>query len=144
MSSGRYGGSAGDNSSTDVELAEIRSELRSQGGNIAKLAGKIDVMAESVTSMSVQVQHLVTKESCAEGRAALASELKQRMESGREITGIGVPVKDLVKHWSSSKLRPSLTPLTCENSRVDQSAVSTDQHTQENSKWSVSSGIGLI
>ena len=139
-----YGSGSGNKSSTDVELAEIRSELRSQGENIAKLTGKIDVMTDSVTAMSVQMQHLVTKESCAEGRAALANDLKQRMDSEREITGVGVPVKDLVKHWASSKSKPSPTPIPYKESKVAQSASSAAQPPQEKAKWSLPTWIGLI
>ena len=140
-----YGNSSSVNkSSTDVELAEIRSELRSQGSNIAKLTGKIDVMADSVTAMSVQMQHLVTKESCAEGRSALANDLKQRMDNEREVTGVGVPVKDLVKHWMSSKSKPSPTPVPYKESKVAQSSSVSIQPSKKSEKFGVSTWIGLI
>ena len=90
-------------SSTDVDLAEIRSQLNAQGQDLAKIAGKFEKMTDAVTTMTVQMSHLVTKESCAEGRAALSDDLKKRMDSEREITGVGLPVKDLVKHFVSSK-----------------------------------------
>jgi hypothetical protein len=131
-------------SSTDVELAEIRSELRNQGKNIAKLTGKIDVMADSVTAMSVQMQHLVTKESCANGRAALANDLKQRMDNEREITGVGVPVKELVKHWVSSKGKSSPTPIPYKESKVVQSTSVIEPSSHKAEKWSISAWIGVI
>jgi hypothetical protein len=144
MSNGRYGGSGtGNKSSTDVELAEIRSELRSQGENIAKLTNKIDVMADSVTSMSVQMQHLVTKESCALGRTALADELKKRMDSERDITGVGVPIKDLVKHWASSKGKPSPTPIPYKDRKPAPLAVS-DANPEQKAKWNLPTWIGVI
>lgn len=98
MSNGRYGAKSA-NMSTDAELAEIRAELRNQGKGIAKLDGKIDVISESVTTMSVQMGHLVTKESCSEGRVALARDLKSRMDSKRDITGVDLPIKDLVREY---------------------------------------------
>lgn len=141
MPSGRYGSGSSGKSSTEVELAEIRSELRSQGGNIAKFASKIDTMTDSLTAMTVQIGHLVTKESCANGRAALADELKKRMDSDREVTGVGVPVNDLVKHWVESKSKPSPTPIPYKSSR---SSKSRESDPGEKKKWGIPTWIGLI
>jgi len=113
MSDGRYSGSTPTfgKTSTDVGMAEIRAELRGQGKDIATIIGKIDTMTESVTAMTVQVSHLVTKEACADGRAALAEALKNRIDNERDAAGVGLPVKDLVKHYMLSKSgKPSSQP----------------------------------
>ena len=125
MPDGRYSGKTGsfsrDEFSRDAELAEIRAELRNQGSDIATLVKKIDVMAESVTSMSVQMGHLVTKESCAEGRAALAQDLKSRMDSKRDITGVDLPIKDLVKHYVKQG-KSTLTPIPYKSKSLSSSS----------------------
>jgi Tfp pilus assembly protein PilN len=98
MSNGRYS-STGSKSSSEAELAEIRTQLKNQGAAIDSLVKKIDALTKNVTAMSVQMTHLVTKESCSEGRAALAQDLKSRMDSSRDITGVDLPLKDIVRHY---------------------------------------------
>ena len=100
MGDGRYGAAArgGNGSSTDAELAEIRNELRNQGKDINGLVGKVDKMSEAVTSMSVTMGNLVTKESCAKGRSAMADDLQNKF------LGRGMSIGALIrKHMDEDK-----------------------------------------
>jgi len=115
MTGGRYG-TPGSKGSNEAELAEIRVELRNQGKEIASVAGKMDNVTKAVTEMSVQMGHLVTKESCAKGRAEMADDLKKRMDSERDITGHNINVGDLIKEYVRGNKRDTpkhgkLTPV---------------------------------
>lgn len=123
-----------------IELATIKAELREQGKDIATISGKIDTMSEAVTSMTVQMGHLVTKESCAEGRSALADDLKKRMDSERDVTGVGVPIKDLVKHYVKGKPSPTPTPYKAES--VSRRGEPAEQ--PKKSGWNIPTWIGVI
>jgi hypothetical protein len=59
-------------------------------------------VSTTVTKMNTQMEHLVTKEACAEGRTKLADDLKKRMDGDREVTGSFKvpPLEDLWKEGS--------------------------------------------
>jgi len=111
MEETRYGSSGRGPLSKDAELAEIRNELKNQGKDIGTLVNKIDTMSAAVTSMTVQMSHLVTKESCAEGRAFLSEDLKNRMDERWDITGSDLSVPKLLRGYLDGKKgQPSPTP----------------------------------
>ena len=73
--------------SSDAALAAIQTELKNQGSQITIISKKLDKVTTAVTEMNNQMGHLVTKESCSEGRRLLSDDLKQRMDGDRDITG---------------------------------------------------------
>jgi hypothetical protein len=84
---GRYGAGLSKYQSPEAALAAIQTELKNQSKHIEIINKKLDGVSTTVTKMNTQMEHLVTKEACAEGRTKLADDLKKRMDGEREITG---------------------------------------------------------
>lgn len=101
---GRYGPQSSGNrgQSTDAALASIEVQLENQGKLIEKISEKMDNVALAVAAIDNQMEHLVTKEACAEGRKALADDLKARMDGDREITGMGITVPKLLQQYGEA------------------------------------------
>jgi len=104
---GRYGASRKASGGTEVVLAEIQAELRNQGKQITTMTKKVESVGETVTKMNTQMEHLVTKEACAEGRRQLSDDLKGRMDGDREITGTNLRIPDLLAEVSSRTPPPT-------------------------------------
>lgn len=111
---GRYGsGSSSKPQSPSVEatLATIENELRNQGRQLKAMNQKVDSVSHTVTSMSAQMEHLVTKEACAEGRQQLGDDLKKRMDGDREITGTDIKIPALWQQFQeATKVKKSSPP----------------------------------
>lgn len=101
---GRYGPQSSGNrgQSTEAALASIEVQLENQGKLIEKISEKMDGVALAVAAIDNQMEHLVTKEACAEGRKDLADDLKARMDGDREITGMGITVPKLLQQYGEA------------------------------------------
>ena len=130
--------------SSEAELGEIRAELRNQGADIAAMTSKIDAMTEAVTTMSVQMGHLVTKESCSEGRSTLAEDLKNRMDGSRDITGHNISVGELIKDYVSSKKKGKLTPVPYPSNPSSQEQSSQDKKKERGAAFWIGIASGLL
>jgi len=105
--------------SLEAALASFETTLGQHSNMIEKMAGKVDDMDKTLAGVKIQMQHLVTKESCAEGRKELADDLKARMDGEREITGVGITVPEMWQRYAetmrasgSSAGQASTTPPT--------------------------------
>lgn len=96
----RSGSSSGRPMSTDATLASIEMQLFSHGQLIEKLVTKMDDIGGLVMGMTNEMEHLVTKESCAEGRKDLSDDLKARMDGDREITGMNITLPALLQQYT--------------------------------------------
>lgn len=141
MTNGRYG-AGGTKNSNDAELAEIRTELRSQGKSIASMATKMDDVTKAVTEMSVQMKHLVTKESCAQGRSDLAKDMKHRMDSSRDITGHNISVKELIADYVGRN-KGKATPVPEKIKASLESTQETSKHLEKNKERGAAFWIGI-
>ena len=112
---GRYGtGSSSKPQPPSVEatLATIENELKNQGRQLKAMNNKVDSVSETVTRMNAQMEHLVTKEACAEGRQKLGNDLKKRMDGDRDITGTDIKVPALWQqfHEATNPKKASAPP----------------------------------
>ena len=96
--------------SDDVTLASIELQLFSHGQLIEKLVTKVDDIGGIVLSMRTEMDHLVTKESCAEGRKDLSDDLKARMDGDREITGMNITLPALLQKYSRTDRPTPVVP----------------------------------
>lgn len=111
---GRYGSGLPKHQSQEAALASIQTELRNQSNHIGDISKKLDKVSTTVTQMNTQMEHLVTKEACAEGRKQLGEDLKKRMDGDREITGtdIKVPIlwqEAIAAKAASESTKPDIT-----------------------------------
>lgn len=97
MAGRRDGGSR--DISLEAALASFETTLEQHTKLIEGMAKKVDDMDSTMTMVKTQMEHLVTKESCLEGRKALADDLKARMDGDREITGVGITVPKLWQQY---------------------------------------------
>lgn len=81
--------------SLEATLASFETTLDQHTHLIERMVNKVDDMDKTLVEVKTQIDHLVTKESCAEGRKQLAEDLKARMDGDREITGVGITVPAL-------------------------------------------------
>jgi uncharacterized coiled-coil protein SlyX len=96
--------------SLEAALASFETTLEQHTKLIENMAGKVDDMDKTLAGVKIQMQHLVTKESCAEGRKELAEDLKARMDGDREITGVGITVPKLWQQYVEATRGP-MTPV---------------------------------
>lgn len=96
--------------SLEAALASFETTLEQHTKLIENMAGKVDEMDKTLAGVKIQMQHLVTKESCAEGRKELAEDLKARMDGDREITGVGITVPKLWQQYVEATRGP-MTPV---------------------------------
>lgn len=101
---GRYGVGLSKPQATEAVLAAIQTELKNQSNQITIISKKLDKVSTTVTTMNTQMEHLVTKESCAEGRKSLSDDLKKRMDGDREITGTDIKVPALWQNAVAAQL----------------------------------------
>jgi hypothetical protein len=109
---GRYGSGSSSkpqSSSTDAVLAAIENELKNQGRQLKTMNLKVDSVSETVTRMNTQMEHLVTKEACAEGRQQLGDDLKRRMDGDREITGTNIKIPALWQQFQEATKQKKTT-----------------------------------
>jgi len=112
MSNGtRYGAGSSHRGAQSPEavLAAIQTELSNQSKQITIISKKLDNVSTTVTTMNTQMEHLVTKESCAEGRKTLSEDLKQRMDGDRDITGTDIKVPILWQEALAAKISSDST-----------------------------------
>jgi len=100
-SDGRYGAGLS-KMSPEAALAAIQTELKNQSKHVEIINKKLDKVSTTVTQMNTQMEHLVTKEACAEGRRQLADDLKKRMDGEREITRNDIKVPPLSDLWQEA------------------------------------------
>jgi uncharacterized protein YoxC len=115
-------GGRGDGNSRDISLeaalASFETTLEQHTKLIEKMAGKVDDMDRTMAMVKTQMEHLVTKESCSEGRKELAEDLKARMDGDREITGVGITVPDLwQKYVEATRGQATPAPTTSHSSQ---------------------------
>lgn len=110
MSNGtRYGAGANSRNSPEAVLAAIQTEIKNQSNQINVISKKLDNVSTTVTSMNTQMGHLVTKESCSEGRKVLSEDLKKRMDGDRDITGTDIKVPILWQEAVAAKMKSEST-----------------------------------
>ncbi len=96
-SSGRYGVRS---TSPETIWGEVRTHLQTQGreiGEIRRKLEKLDEVSTRVTEMATILPHLVTKEHCAESRAATIRDMKDRMDGKSEVTGMNMSLPEMWK-----------------------------------------------
>lgn len=96
--------------SLEARLVSFEMTLGQHTKLIESMVGKVEDMDRTLTEVKVQMSHLVTKESCADGRRELAEDLKARMDGDREITGIGITVPKLWQQYVEATRSP-MTPV---------------------------------
>ena len=94
----------------EAALASFETTLEQHTKLIEGMSGQVDNMGKTLAEVKVQISHLVTKESCAEGRKELSDDLKARMDGDREITGVGITVPKLWQQYVDVARGP-MTPI---------------------------------
>lgn len=92
--------------SLEVVLAQFETTLEQHSTLIEKMVHKVEGMDRTLIEVKTQMEHLVTKESCAEGRRELSGDLKARMDGDREITGVGITVPKLWQQYVEATRGP--------------------------------------